>query len=66
MKVNYNIVMVFWHTSTWINHRNMYVPPLVSLPPPLTPYHPFRLSQSPSVSSLSHTVDSPRVSTMGF
>ena len=51
----------FCHTSTWISHRYTYVPlPLTSLP--LTPSHSSRSSQSPGLSSLSHTAHSHRLS----
>ena len=48
--------VVFCHTSAWISHS--YVPPSsTSLPPP-TPSYTSRLSQSTSLSSLSHTANS--------
>ena len=46
----------FSHTTTWISHRCTRVPSLLNFPP--TPCHPSRLSQSPSLSSLSHTANS--------
>ena len=48
----------FCHTQTKISHKYTYVPPYwTSLLPP-TPSHPYRLSQSPSLRSLSHMATS--------
>ena len=41
----YNIVVFFWHTSTWINHACTCVPPILSPPPTSSPSHPSELSQ---------------------
>ena len=46
------------HTSTWISYRYTYVPTSWISLPPLTPPHPFRLSQSTGVNSLCHTESS--------
>ena len=48
----------FCQISTWISHRYINVPSLLSLPPPLFPSHPSRWLQSPGLSSLSHTANS--------
>ena len=44
----------FCHTSTWISHKYTYFPSFLNFPPPPTPSHLSRLSQSPGLSSLSH------------
>ena len=55
------------HTSTWINHRCMYVPSLLNLPPVFPPHsHLSRLLQSPSLSSLSQTANSHWLSSLNF
>ena len=54
----------FCHISTWISHRYTYVPSLLNLPPTPTPSHSSRLSQSTSLSSLSHTANSHWLSTL--
>ena len=46
----------FCHTSTWISHRQTYVPSLLNLLPTVS--HPSRLSQGTNLSSLSHTANS--------
>ena len=48
----------FCHTSTWWSHRYGYVLSLLNFPPTSHPFHPSRLSQSPSWSSLSDTTNS--------
>ena len=48
----------FCHTSTWISHRYTVFSPSWALLPPPTPSFPSRLSQSPSLSSLSHIANS--------
>jgi len=54
----------FCHTSTCISHRYTYVPSLLKLPLPPNPSPPSRLSQSPSLSSLSHAPNSHWVSVL--
>ena len=48
----------FRHMPTWISHSYICVPSLLNLPLPFHPSHPPRLSQSPSLSALSHTANS--------
>ena len=48
---------IFCHTSTRIIHRYTHVPSLLNLPPTSLPSHPSRFSQSPCLSSLSHTAN---------
>ena len=48
----------FCHTSTWISHRDTYIPFLLTLLPSSHPLAPSRLLQGPSLSSLSHTASS--------
>ena len=45
---------VFCQTSTWISHRDTYIPLLLNLPPIPLPIPP-RLIQCPCLSFLSHT-----------
>ena len=47
----------FCHTWTWLGHRYTYVPSPLNIPPPPTPPHPSRLSQSTILSSLHHTAN---------
>jgi len=54
--------VVSCHTSTRISHRYTNVPSLLDLPPISLPIPPFSLSQSPCLSSLSHTANSRRLS----
>ena len=49
----------FCHTWTWLGHRYTYVPSPLNIPPPPTPPHPSRLSQSTILSSLHHTANPP-------
>ena len=49
--------VVFCQISTWLSHRYTYVSSLLSSLPSLSPSHPFRLIQSPCLSSLSHTAN---------
>ena len=49
---------VAFYTTTWISHKYTYVPILLNLPPPSTPSHSSRLSQSTGLRSLCHTVNS--------
>ena len=44
----------FCHTSTWISHRNTFVPSLWNLHPI---FHPSRLSQSTGLSTQCHTAN---------
>ena len=46
------------YTSSCISQSCTYVPSLLNLPPTSTPSHSSRLSQSPRLSSLSHTANS--------
>ena len=48
--------VVFCHIPVRISHRYTHVPSLLSLPPISLPSHPSRWSQSPCLSSLSHTM----------
>ena len=52
------IALQYWfyfsHISAWINHKCTYVHSLLNLPLTLTFSHSSRLSQSPSLSTLSH------------
>ena len=50
--------VVFCYTSARISHKYTYVPSLPHLPPISLPTSPFSLSQSPCLSSLSHTENS--------
>ena len=50
--------VVFCHTSTKISHRYTHVPSLLNLPSISPLSRPSRLSQSPCLSSLSHTANS--------
>ena len=61
--LNWRIIVLqnyagFCQTSKWISHRYTYVPSLWTFPPLHSPSHPFRLLQSPGLSSLSHTANS--------
>ena len=47
--------MSFCHTTTRISHTYTYVPSLLDILPISLHITPFRVSQSPSLSSLSHT-----------
>ena len=50
--------VVFCQTSTRLSHRSAHVPTLLTSLPSPSPPHPSRLSQSPCLSSLSHTANS--------
>ena len=52
----------FCHMSARISHRYTCVPSFLKLPP--TPSHPSRLSQSPSLRSLSLIANSPQLTSL--
>ena len=74
----YNIFKIYWffnwritalqnfvvscHTSTWISHRDTYMPSLLNPAPISLPITPPRLTQSPCLSFLSQTANSCRPS----
>ena len=47
--------VVFCQTSTWISHRDTYIPSLLNLPPISSPSYPSRLIQSPCLSPESYS-----------
>ena len=48
----------FCHTTTWISHKDTYIPSLLNLLPTRLLAYPSRLSQSTGLSSLGHTATS--------